>query len=363
MNCQEVQPFVSALYDGESVSRQVADHIRNCPACHARLEDYARMGVAMRLLASRTTEEAPSRLPQLPQLRRRWSHTLTTRVLVPRFALAVGVLAILALSVGLGWVRAQNGGLWFQFDFIDPETHARVGSLIQEGDPARGEYLSQTKYKSVVIQFKPLEIRNDLVRLRVRARSFEPQPASEEGRQNYDEIFANIPLQEFDYVPGQTLEIPIVGGSKVLLKGQVFKIRPSFSAEWFSITPKPDEIVLSKGALVRGRQFLGEIRGSGSAQGTNSSFGICVPPLGAFVFALEPFEGAVEGVAEFGQVRFKMDGDEYVLFSATPITGGQQPREIWVYRSPNCPPSWGPHPPRHVVGVGDVSNVLDALRK
>ena len=52
MNCQEVQPRISALHDGESVSREVADHIRSCSACRARLEDYARMGVELRLLAS-----------------------------------------------------------------------------------------------------------------------------------------------------------------------------------------------------------------------------------------------------------------------------------------------------------------------
>ena len=52
------------------------------------------------------------------------------------------------------------------------------------------------------------------------------------------------------------------------------------------------------------------------------------------------------------------------LFSATPITGGQQPREIWVYRSQNCPPSWKFTPKRPLmIGSGDISNVLDFLRK
>jgi hypothetical protein len=178
-----------------------------------------------------------------------------------------------------------------------------------------------------------------------------------------DRITANTAGQEFSYVPGQWLEIPVEGGGKILLKGEVFKLRPSFSAEWFSLKPEPDEIELSKAALVRGSEFLGEIRGVGGARAANSAIGVCAPPLGAFVFALKPFEGAVQGVAEFGQAHFKMDGYDYILFSATPITGGQQPREIWVYHSQSCPPSWGPKPPRHVMGVGDVSDVLRALRK
>jgi hypothetical protein len=377
MNCQQVQPFVSALHDGESVSREAADHIRNCMACRARLEDYVRMGVELRLLASSAPEEAPTRLPHLPPLRRRWGRTLTAHVLVPRFALGVGVFAILGLSVGLGWMRAQSGGLWFQFDLSNPETYAKVGGLIQVDDPAQGGFLSAGPHKRIGTRVKALEVHNDVVRLMVWTHLFEPGepgPGSEEdkaansraaagSREGLDRILANTAPREFDYVPGQTLEIPVEGGGKLLLKGEVFKLRPSFSAEWFPVTPKPDEIVLSKAALVRGSEFLGEVHGSGSAQATNSAFGICVPPLGAFVFALKPFEGAVQGVAEFGEARFKMDGYEYTLFSATPITGGQQPREIWVYRSQNCPPSWGPAPPHHVTGVGDVSDVLGSLRK
>ncbi len=374
MNCQEVQPFVSALHDGQSVSREAADHIRNCPACRARLEDYARMGVELRLLASSAAEEAPTRLPHLPPRGRRWRPTLTARVLVPRFALGVGVFVILGLSVGLGWMRAQGGGLWFQFNVSNPETYARVGCLIQADDSARGGFLSAGPHKQIGIRVKALEVHNEVVRLMVRARVFEPVPGSEEDKvANYhggvmseevmNRIFANTTPREFDYLPGRTLEIPVEGGGKILLTGEVFKLRPSFSAEWFPVTPKPDEVVLNKAALVRGSEFLGEVHGSGSAQATNSAVGICVPPVGAFVFALKPFEGAVQGVVEFGEARFKMDGYSYTLFSATPITGGQQPREIWVYRSQNCPPSWGPAPPHHIFGVGDVSNVLDSLRK
>jgi hypothetical protein len=271
-------------------------------------------------------------------------------------------------------MRAQSGGLWFQFDVSNPETYAKVGGLTQADDPGQGGYLSAGPHKQIGIRVKALEVQKDVVRLMVRARVFEPLPGSEEDKAvNYqadagskevmDRFFASTTPREFDYVPGQTLEIPVEGGGKLLLKGEVFKLRPSFSAEWFPVTPKSDEVVLSKAALVRGSEYLGEVHGSGSAQATNSAFGICVPPAGAFVFALKPFEGAVQGVVEFGEARFKMDGYSYTLFSATPITGGQQPRDIWVYRSQNCPRSWGPAPPHHIFGVGDVSNVLDALRK
>jgi hypothetical protein len=374
MNCHEVQPFVSALHDGESVPREAAAHMRSCSACQARLEDYARMDVELRLLASSASEEAPAQMPHLPQLRRRWGHTLTARVLVPRFALGVGLFAILGLSVGLGWMQAQSGGLWFQFDLRDAEKKAGVGCLTQAGDDCGG-FVTTGANQKIGIRVKALEVEKDLVRLSVKARVFEPAPGSEEAKtpkyqagglsqEVIDRMFANATPREFDCVPGQTLEIPVEGGGKVLLSGEVFRLRPSFSAQWYPLTLPPDEIALSKAALVRGNQFLGEIGGGGSARAEDAAIGICVPRLGAFVFALKPFEGAVQGVAEFGEARFDLDGDEYTLFSATPITGGQQPREVWVYRSQNCPPSRGTAPKQPTfIGSGDVSNVLDFLHK
>jgi len=375
MNCDEVQPFVSALHDGESVPREAAEHIRSCSACQARLEDYARMDVELRLLASRAPEEAPTEMPHLPQLRRHWGHALTARVRVPRFAVGVGLFAILSLSVGLGWMRAQSRGPWFQFDLSDAENQAKVGCLTQAGDEWTGGFVTTGAHQKIGIRVKALDVQKDLVRLSVKARVFEPAPGNKaEKAANYtssslsqkviDRIFANTAPREFDYVPGRTLEIPVEGGGKVLLSGEVFKIRPSFPAQWYPLTLQPDEIALSKPALARGNEFLGKIQGAGSARGEDAAIGICAPPLGAFVFALKPFEGAVQGVAEFGEVRFNLDGEEYTLFSATPITGGQQPREIWVYRSQNCPPSWKTTP-KHpsMIGSGNISNVLDFLHK
>lgn len=375
MNCNDVQPFVSALHDGESVPREAAEHIRSCSECLARLEDYARIDFELRLLASSVPEEAPTEMPHLPQLRRRWGHSLTARVLVPRFALGVGLFAILGLSVGLGWMQVQSRGLWFQFDVSNPDTQDRVGCLTQADGRWNEGFVSAGADKRIGIRVKALDVEKDRVRLSVKVRVLEAAPGSDKDKaanhqlgarseEVINQIFASVTPQEFDYVPGQTLEIPVEGGGKIALKGEVFKFRPSFSTAWFPLALQPDQIMLSRAALVRGNKFLGQIRGRGGVRAKNSAVGICVPPLGAFVFALKPFGGAIQGVAEFGEVHFKMDGDEYILFSATPITGGKQPREIWVYRSQSCPPSWGTAPKHPTfMGAGDVSNLLDFLHK
>jgi hypothetical protein len=365
MDCQQAQPFVSALHDGETVPKEAAEHIGGCALCKERLQEYAQMGAELRLLASTDPPGASGTLPFLPSQGRRWTHTLTTRILVPRFALGLGIVAILGLSVGLGLVRAQ-GPLWFQFDVSSPNARgaSSMGNLLL-ASKSSGGFLSVGPGKKVGYRIQAMDVQSDHVRLLVWARAFESET---ESKQMWDRILTSTTPHEFNYSPGQTLKIPVEGGGTVELTGKVFKLRPSFDANWFPVMPKPNEIVLSQGALVQGNTFLGEIGGGASAGGGtsgNPAFGICVPKVGALVFALKPFEGAVPGVAEYGQVHFTINGQAYALFSATPITGGDQPRKIWIYNAPSCPPSWGStgKTPMMIGSSGDVSGVLDMLRK
>jgi hypothetical protein len=78
---------------------------------------------------------------------------------------------------------------------------------------------------------------------------------------------------------------------------------------------------------------------------------------------LHPIEGAVEGQAEFGRAHFKLDGHNYLLFSATPITGGDQPRAIWVYRNPQRRLGGSGHGPPEplITGASKVSILLKDL--
>jgi hypothetical protein len=373
MNCQEVQPFVSALHDGESVPKEAAEHIGGCSTCKERLREYAEMGAELRLLASAGAEEIPAGLPALPPRVRRWRHLLTARVLVPRFALGLGVLLIAALSLGLSLMRAQSAGLWFQFDVSSADGGGKWGSLLQAGDPPARGYLSVDSQARMAFQIKALEVHDDVVRLWVRARAFNPESLNLDPKQvlqpslawpdtTMERILADTRPQEFSYVPGQTLEIPVEGGGKILVKGQVFHLRPSFSADSFPVSPGADQIVLTKAGLVRGNEFLGEIEGAGSVRAADPAIAIYVPQQGVFVFTLKPQEGAVEGVTEFGRAQFKFDGQQYILFSATPITGGQQPREFWVYRDPDCH-RWCSVRIPVFIGGGTVSNVLEFVRK
>ncbi len=344
MECQEAGNFVSPLHDGETVPKEAAAHIGVCRNCKERLLQYAQMSTELRLLAHTAPEDIPP-LPNLPSRGWQWTRSLTARVLVPRFALILGALVVVGLSVGFGLMRAQSAGLWFQFDVSNPETGGKIGGQLQAGEPANDMFVSQGPHKWVAFEIRAPEVETDAVKLVVRARAFEPVPGSEDEKaasyqavatpQMWNRIFASVPFQEVEYKPVQTLEIPVEGGTKVLLSGHVYHLRPSFSAEWAPVTPKPDQIVMSKAALARGNEFLGEVGGGASAQATNSAVGICVPQVGALIFALKPFDGAVEAMAEYGV----------------------------VYRNPTCGRSNPPSKALYILGGGDVSNLLDFLKK
>src|SRR5690348_2048001 len=352
MNCHDAQPFVSAMYDGELVPEDAAGHIASCPACRNALRDYARIGAELRLLAAVERDTDPAPLGDLPPKRRRWARRLTGRVLVPRFAIGLALITILGLSLGLGFVRGQGPGPWFQYEVSGPERRGTSGNVLQAGEYGGGEFTLSAGSRLTLYQIKVIDVRNESVEIDVRARKFTIEPDASAGKfviapdghrasvksdQDIERILASATPRRFDYKPGQKLQIAIDGGGTLMLTGKVYKIRPNFWAPEYVINPAPNEIALSDPAMVRGQEFLGNIAGSASATGGNSAIGACVPPVGAFVFALKPFPGAIQGIAEFGRARFSVGGQDYTLFSATPITGGQQPRSIWIYRAPNCP--------------------------
>jgi len=199
------------------------------------------------------------------------------------------------------------------------------------------------------------EVQFGLVRLSVRARRLEVAPVSQEARQiplsveltpaseqTARQMLANTAPHQYEYIPGQVLEIPVEGGGKLSLTGRVLERRATFwgGREGFPLEPKPDQIVLTEPALVRDKELLIKGVGSASADGKDPYAAIFVPKQGLYAFLLKPIDGAVQAEAEYGQARFKLGGRDYVLFSATPITGGQQPRGIWVYHDPNYQPPW-----------------------
>ena len=52
MRCDEAKEYVSAMYDGETVPRDAAEHTARCADCQELLKGYAEMGAGLRSYGS-----------------------------------------------------------------------------------------------------------------------------------------------------------------------------------------------------------------------------------------------------------------------------------------------------------------------
>jgi hypothetical protein len=330
MEHQEALPFVSAVLDGQTVPAEASRHIQACSECLARLHEYVEMGAELRLVAAALDAEVEERQCSPPPVTRFsfWAQAWKARVPVPRLALALGIVAIVALSVGFGYLQAQGHHQVFHFVISSPQAEGieHWGANV----PIGGEmiYGAGSPKGTVWALFRVLGIREGVLRLAVQARRFDSKTSGTEAKR----ALADVPAREYKYIPGDTLEIAVADWGTLSLKGEYLDQAAKFPWENPSIEPWPNEIMLKGPALVKGKELVFQSAElAAEAAGENPTVSLYAPGEGRFVFRLQPFEGAVEGLAEYGHARFQLNGQDYFLSCATPITGGQQPRQIWVY--------------------------------
>lgn len=349
MECQEVTRFVSAVHDGETVPTAVAEHIHTCASCSQRLRDYAEIGAELRLMASLASKSDPKPLwvsPPARSWRARWRHLLSGRVLMPRFALGLGILMIFALSTGLGVIWAGHGEQ-FQFQINSPGDLGSLGGGLNVGEDGTVQLGALASHGFWVAKFRLLGVENGVVRLDVQDHNFESEPKAAEERQ----AFAVAAHHVYEYVPGQTLEIPVEGGDTLTLMGKLVEKQAEKNVPKLAA----DAIQLSQPVLFGEGKLLADFNGdSVGDDGENAGVGIIIPKEGRYFLMLDPIENAIPATAYFGQVRFQLDGKNYLLSSAKAVTGGGQPRQIWVYHDELIPEDIS-HP---TVGAGDIHDLI-----
>lgn len=331
MEHDEAMPFVSEIFDGKSVSAEAARHIEDCSICRERLHDYEQMRIELRLAASAADSESPE--PQLTVPKRArlswWMQGWRTGVSIPRPVFALGIALIVALSVGLGYVRAQGQRQILHFEVDSPQAKgSHWGGEVRAGGKAI--YGMPGPQGNVRVLFQLLGVRDGVAHLAVHARRFNGSPSLAELR-----ALENVPAQEYQYTPGETLEIPINDWGTLFLQGELLDHAEKFPWENSSVEPSPDQIVLNTPVLLKDKGLVFQDAGSRSATGPNPSVSFYVPGQGRFIIRLQPFDGAVGGSADFSHVSFALDGNKYLLACATPVTGGPQPRQIWIYLDRN----------------------------
>lgn len=334
MNCIEAEPHVSALCDGETIPAEAVQHIHTCAACRATLAEYAHIGTELRVAAAMESEMLrPLELPQ----RRRTVDFLWRRVPVPRFALAALLVAVVAAGASVPLVRAQQRPLWFQFGYtLDPGALITSSQVAKAGYDETGSSMTfvNGSFLSTALRIRVESVSTDDVVLRCRAVPARLE-ATGDGQRTLrppDAVALNdAPVVH--YRPGQQLTIPIEGGGMVYLKGEVSEQQPKI-AFGAPLEPPSNHLSMRGPVLVSEGRVLAELAGGGATTGTGMAVAVGAGNEGQFLFALEPFAGAVPGRIEWGQMSFTLEGRPYRLVAAAPLVGGEQPRTVWVRHDP-----------------------------
>ena len=339
--CRESQELLSALYDGEPVPGEVADHVHGCANCRAHLREYSDMGAELRLLACRA-----SSVPMLPaevlyKNRSRRSRLLyaTGKIMVPKFAVAAAAAFFLVMTAGLIRLHAQQSSpLWFQFTLSEKGKNTKDGLPVQyvaqagyDGDMAGGQIQNVIATHIIVSA-----IQADRVELAVRSRLYHVTDA-DDMRLKTDLKTMNRPT--ITYHPGESLEIPIEGGGTLILEGTILDHKPRFMEFGIPLEPNLDQLILTSPVLIRGERVLFNMRGANTtANGPDQVAVLFVPGTGLLRFGLAPFPGAIQGVARWGNLDFKLNGQTYMLLTSSQIAGGDQPRTVWIGNKPDFVP-------------------------
>jgi hypothetical protein len=337
MNCYEAEPFVSVLYDGELAPVEAARHVGACPNCRARLLSYSEMGAELRLMASL----APDHPVSPPALRDKLRPVqqparfafLRARVLMPRFAVALLAAAFVAASVSIMVLRAQSESrpLWFQFGLDLKGSGSSWSSWMT--------HVAQAGYDDGLVlwmvgnqtgvHIAVSAIKEGSVQLGIRARKLSPAEAAK-GFAAKKEL-GDLRNHAFTYIIGEKLEIPVEGsGGTLVLQGKVVDHEPKIA--WgLPVEPGPEQLVLTSPLVISGDAVIANLQGCNSiAEGRNWAGRIYVPGMGQLRIALRSFPEAVQGEANWGDLKFKWQGRSYSVRAASPITGGAQPRAVWV---------------------------------
>jgi bacterioferritin-associated ferredoxin len=340
MTCQEAIPFISPLYDGEQVPAIVPQHVKACPQCRQRLKEYAQIDAECRLLNSSVCadEDLPGWLPHAE--RSGWSRLVglwSTQVLVPRAAVAVGLVAILGLGLALEVNRNRvqppaPREQFFQFQLGSSEP----GSIWTGVAAERAElpYELHSAHGNVLALVKVLEVRPKQVRMAVRAQRLESKAhldcqfgdAADAGKcaTEVEKLLSLAAEREYSYRPGETLDVSVQGGGHLRLTGRVTSTPQTFT--WQNPPAEPETEQLARNTPPAGPISHAAYRPARLVKtaSENPCLTLYRPDWGLFVFAFHPFPGSSEAALDNGRVLFELEGKWYYVSPTSGISGGRQ---------------------------------------
>jgi len=342
MKCNEVAEFISALYDGEKIPREAAEHLGACDDCSGRLAAYAAIGAELRRAASLGV---PTDVKDRTWENRKtsWWQKSRESMRIPRLAFASMLVAIFLLSGGLVLVRARPNSagsvLWLAVK-LPPDGKVLHMALATDGEPdsdgfANFNTVPTGSIFSMSVRF--LRREGDLVELGVKTRYENPKPdfTGSAGQRLEDIVQQSLWIE-----PGRNAEISVPGLGSIEFAGDFIDHKPpSFFSLEDTVDPKANEFRIVSPVLIRGKEVVFNLVGASSTGDTIRGTGVSIywPGEGRFLISPAPFKDAVEGlVVGESQIKFSVEGQEYLLLTAVPVT---RARHVWIKHEPEYKPS------------------------
>jgi hypothetical protein len=316
MNCTQAAECLSALFDGEAISREVAAHLADCPECRVRLNEYAAIGAELRRLAS-LGEAAP--VAQVHWMLRPlkgigwWQKGFAT-MRIPKLAFGVMLIAIIALSTGLVIVRAQSGattGRFLELKYKLP-TRGQADICVMRADGSQRnnscDLVDHGREGLLLMNTRVVANCGNRAQLRIRAKYI---PGAGDTKVDYnDALFNDIPENVLPVEPGERQEIHVAGLGTVQIETEYLDhIPPLVFRPQETLDPNPREFRIVAPVLVRDNQVIANADGSSIETGSaDATLMFYVPGEGRYLISLVPFEGAVEGSVRLGKMTFSLGG-------------------------------------------------------
>jgi len=332
MNCDEAAEFVSALSDGETISREAAKHIGECARCRARLLEYAEVGAELRRLSSLqlAEEEKAPRWQKAQRVAPNWWRKGWHTMRIPRLAFVLMLLAIVALASSLTFVKVR--------------AHSQGPVLMLTGETASG----RTLYCALFVEdrspnpctseqivagvaelygFRIISRDGDRVELGVRAKRGSGVP------HNTADV-DQLPERPYWFQPGEKLPIDVPGSGPMIISGELLDhMPPVLAVQGEQLDPNPGELRFVEPVLLGGKEVLHDFEGV-TASGTEKGGGIelYAPHDGRYLISLSPLQGAAMGRVKGSRISFELNGRPYEILTGAPVSRAEQ---VWILHLAN----------------------------
>lgn len=354
MRCDEAREFVSAIFDGEAVPLQAAEHTARCADCQELLKGYAEMGASLRSYGSLLIAEP---VPDRTWLTTRndsstWLEKGLQMMRIPRIAFACLVLLLVGLGsrLALVQVRAHEDGSVLLLK-LTPAHGDSVQCFVPttNTDKETCGGLAQIDQSNLFYSLKVIKKDGDRVLLSIRSRVDPIGPAG-----FGPETASTLPEIQSWFIPGQTVLLPNTGELKLTLTGLWKDHIPVVGGEGQLLDPAPNEIKLNSPLLLKNKKLVGDMaNASAGADQPGEGVSLYIPREGRFILSLEPIADAIKTEVQLNRVSFESNGQSYILVSGTPIS---RTGNIWVLHEATYKPSPGAEPGPSI-GAGPVNKL------